>query len=101
MKIIHCRVLKPFDRYDTPGGLASLSENGFARFANSKMRDYVEVLCIEHDNGDVADASGNVVLEGATRKGAAIDPFTIDDTKKAGVTVDVAADREEKKSKTR
>ena len=89
MKIYHCRVLKPFDRYDNAGGLASLSEHGFNRMANSRMRDCIELLCIEMPNGDVADASGNVLVSATTRKGAVIDPFAI--VAEAAAAADAAA----------
>lgn len=101
MKIVHCRVLKPFDRYDNAGALASLSEGGFARVANGKMRDHVEVLCVEHDNGDVTDADNNVVLSSKERKGATIDPFAIAEKIKGGGAEGEPLNREEKKSKTR
>jgi hypothetical protein len=77
MKIYHCRVLKPFDRYDNPGALASLSENGFNRINGSRMRDSIELLCVEQPDGDVVDASGNVLLAATTRKGAPVDPFAV------------------------
>lgn len=91
--IKHCRVVKPFDRYDNPGALASLSEGGFARLSNGKMSGHVELLCTEKDNGDILDAAGAVVLTSKDRKGAPIDPFTVVETSKAKAK---PKDREEK-----
>lgn len=100
-KLYHCLVKKPFDRYDNAGGVAVLSENGHSRMTTSKKHaDHVELLAVEDSDGSVFDAKGVKVLSPAQRKGP-IDPFAIAEACKKGDAVDGAADREEKKSKTR
>ena len=103
MKNFHCLVKKAFDNYDNPGCIAVLSEGGYARMSNGKFRDHVEVLAVEHDNGDVYDAAGKLALPNAVRVAQGntrIDPFAIAEAAK-GAGGDAALDREEKKSRTR
>ena len=102
--LYHCVVKKPFDRYDNEGAIAVLSEGGYGRLQNSskgQFRGHVELLCIEHSNGDVTDADNNVVLSSKERKGAPIDAFAIAEKIKGGGVEGELPNREEKKSKTR
>lgn len=64
----HCLVEKAFDSY-TPGAVAQLSENGFARMRSGRFGAYIRELAVERDNGDVVDPSGKVVIAAKDRTG--------------------------------